>query len=178
MGYFQVRYDSGVVIYNCRGFIRLATDYYLPKCTAWAVFYSCLTRRNVAAKFLPKLKPSVCTRRIVNLFQWRNFLSWCYNQVSGAEEKVYSIGSPGTHCLRIGAEGSNGGAVAAGVDAQATVAAVVDAATRKPPFLKGGIRQSEFDAFPSQASNFRIVERGSDVITPIRLLLHHKKTLF
>ena len=25
MGYFQVRYDSGVVIYDHRGFIRLAT---------------------------------------------------------------------------------------------------------------------------------------------------------
>ena len=25
MGYFQVRYDSRVVIYDCRGFIRLAT---------------------------------------------------------------------------------------------------------------------------------------------------------
>ena len=24
MGYFQVRYDSRVVIYDCRGFIRLA----------------------------------------------------------------------------------------------------------------------------------------------------------
>ena len=27
MGYFQVRYDSRVVIYNRRAFIRLATDY-------------------------------------------------------------------------------------------------------------------------------------------------------
>ena len=26
MGYFQFRYDSIVVIYYCRGFIRLATD--------------------------------------------------------------------------------------------------------------------------------------------------------
>ena len=26
MGYFQVRYDSRVVNYNCRGFVRLATD--------------------------------------------------------------------------------------------------------------------------------------------------------
>ena len=26
MGYFQVRYDSRVVHYDCRGFIRLATD--------------------------------------------------------------------------------------------------------------------------------------------------------
>ena len=26
MGYFQVRYDSRVVNYDCRGFIRLATD--------------------------------------------------------------------------------------------------------------------------------------------------------
>ena len=26
MGYFQVRYDSGVVIYDRRGFIRLATE--------------------------------------------------------------------------------------------------------------------------------------------------------
>ena len=26
MGYFQVRYNSRVVIYHCRGFIRLATD--------------------------------------------------------------------------------------------------------------------------------------------------------
>ena len=25
MGYFPVRYDSRVVIYDCRGFIRLAT---------------------------------------------------------------------------------------------------------------------------------------------------------
>ena len=25
MGYFQVRYDSRVVIYDCRGFIRLDT---------------------------------------------------------------------------------------------------------------------------------------------------------
>ena len=25
MGYFQVRYDSRVVIYDCRAFIRLAT---------------------------------------------------------------------------------------------------------------------------------------------------------
>ena len=27
MGYFQVRYNSRVIIYDCRGFIRLATDY-------------------------------------------------------------------------------------------------------------------------------------------------------
>ena len=26
MGYFQVRYDSRVVIYDCRGFIRFATE--------------------------------------------------------------------------------------------------------------------------------------------------------
>ena len=26
MGYFPVRYDSRVVNYDCRGFIRLATD--------------------------------------------------------------------------------------------------------------------------------------------------------
>ena len=26
MGYFQVRYDSRVVNYDCRGFIRLAAD--------------------------------------------------------------------------------------------------------------------------------------------------------
>ena len=26
IGYFQVRYDSRVINYNCRGFIRLATD--------------------------------------------------------------------------------------------------------------------------------------------------------
>ena len=26
MGYFQVRYDSRVVNYDCRGFIRLATE--------------------------------------------------------------------------------------------------------------------------------------------------------
>ena len=26
MGYFQVRYDSRVINYNCRGFIRLATE--------------------------------------------------------------------------------------------------------------------------------------------------------
>ena len=33
MGYFQVRYNSRVVNYNCRGFIRLATDLclYLPE---------------------------------------------------------------------------------------------------------------------------------------------------
>ena len=28
MGYFQVRYDSRVIIYNRRGFIRLATDHH------------------------------------------------------------------------------------------------------------------------------------------------------
>ena len=28
MGYFQVRYDSRVVNYNRRGFIRLATEHY------------------------------------------------------------------------------------------------------------------------------------------------------
>ena len=29
MGYFPVRYDSGVVNYDCRGFIRLATGLHL-----------------------------------------------------------------------------------------------------------------------------------------------------
>ena len=29
MGYFEVRYDSGVVIYDRRGFIRLATGDYV-----------------------------------------------------------------------------------------------------------------------------------------------------
>ena len=31
MGYFQVRYDSRVVNYDRRGFIRLATDVYFTK---------------------------------------------------------------------------------------------------------------------------------------------------
>ena len=33
MGYFQVRYDSRVVNYDCRGFIRLATGLYFEICT-------------------------------------------------------------------------------------------------------------------------------------------------
>ena len=42
MGYFPVRYDSRVVIYDCRGFIRLATDH---QTNVWAV-QNCLTGKN------------------------------------------------------------------------------------------------------------------------------------
>ena len=34
MGYFQVRYDSRVINYDLRGFIRLATDLYSRWCFA------------------------------------------------------------------------------------------------------------------------------------------------
>ena len=34
MGYFQVRYDSRVINYDCRGFIRLATEV----ATVWTTF--------------------------------------------------------------------------------------------------------------------------------------------
>ena len=42
MGYFQVRYDSRVVHYDCRGFIRLATG-------RWD---DCLSAKQVTAKSL------------------------------------------------------------------------------------------------------------------------------
>ena len=37
MGYFQVSYESRVVIYDCRAFLRLATDWYLSYCAKIAM---------------------------------------------------------------------------------------------------------------------------------------------
>ena len=43
MGYFQVRYDSRVVIYYCRGFIRLATGANI----SWSVASPLVTAKKV-----------------------------------------------------------------------------------------------------------------------------------
>ena len=47
MGYFQVRYDSGVVIYNCRGFTRLATGAYDPSVDPLKIIFSIMVYGNL-----------------------------------------------------------------------------------------------------------------------------------
>ena len=55
MGYFQVRYDSRVVNYDRRGFIRLATGGYVPFLSP----ESKMLPRNKLTIFLSKFRANV-----------------------------------------------------------------------------------------------------------------------
>ena len=61
MGYFQVRYDSRVVIYDRRGFIRLATDPHLETLNEKNV----LNHRSVDLSFLRSLAASAAVTSAV-----------------------------------------------------------------------------------------------------------------
>ena len=81
MGYFQVRYDSRVVIYDRRGFIRLATDA-LNICSKFGHLQGKLAQKHkeiskVGSNFSQILnKPSKSCQIILRQIQnWRNFVT-------------------------------------------------------------------------------------------------------
>ena len=71
MGYFQVRYDSRVVIYEHKMFIRLATD-------GWNI-WALITMKNCLIYFFEKVKlnffqilnckPSKCQKRLLQFWK-------------------------------------------------------------------------------------------------------------